>query len=348
MRQNQHLDQKYLLDRLVSDKLTVSEKTELENYIHNSFHDNELDLLMQNHWKELNSREIVANETQLLILKNKILSRIHPTTISHKKESVVYSFNWKNSLMRVAAILFIPLLLGTAFMMYRMDQRSDMASISSIQEKVVANPGSRVYFVLPDRTEVWLNSGSMLEFPISLDKLEIRKVKLKGQGYFNVTHDEKHPFIVETDGLNIKALGTSFDVSGYSEDNQISSTLESGSIALMNQNGLEVARLHPGQKALLDRTTRLLTIRNVETQLSTSWKDGKLVFRKTPLLEVTKQMERWFNCKIHVEPRLAKMGLIYTATIQDETLGEVIKMIEISTSVKTKIEKREVFIEKKN
>jgi len=348
MRQNQQLDHKYLLDRLVSDNLTVSEKTELENYIHNSFHDDELDLLMQNHWEELNSREIVADETQLLILKNRILSRIHQTTISPEKESVVFSFNWKNYLMRVAAVLFIPLLLGSAYVFYHLSQNIELMNVLSLNERVVAHPGSRVHFTLPDQTDVWLNSGSTLEFPILLNSKEIRKVKLTGQGYFNVSHDEKHPFVVEADGLNIKALGTSFDVSSYVEDNQISSTLENGSIALMDQNGLEVARLHPGQKALLDKTTRILTVRNVETQLSTSWKDGKLIFRKSPLSEVTKQMERWFNCKIHVDPRLTNLGLFYTATIQDETLGEVIKMIEISTSVKTKIEKREVFIEKKN
>ena len=348
MRQNQHLDHNYLFNRLVSGNLTDSEKAELEDYFHNSIHNEELNSLMQNHWNEIESKEIVADETQLLILKNRILSRIHQTTVSPEKKTVVFSSNWKNYLMRVAAILFLPLLLGSAFVFYRINPRLEQMIVFSQQERVVANPGSRVHFTLPDKTEVWLNSGSTLEFPISFGRQKIRNVKLTGQGYFNVFHDEKHPFVVETDGLNIKVLGTSFDVSSYTEDNQISSTLENGTIALIDQNGLEVARLHPGQKALLDKTTRMLTIRKVDTQLSTSWKDGKLVFKETPLSEVTKQMERWFNCKIHVDPRLLNSSLIYTATIQDETLGEVIKMIEISTSVKTKIEKREVFIEKKN
>jgi len=348
MGQNQHLDHKYLLDRLVSGDLTGSEKAELQDYIQNSFHNNELNSLMQNHWKEMGLREIVADETQLLILKNKILSKIHQTTISREKEPAAYASNWKNYLIRVAAVLFIPLLLGSTFVFFRFNRHLELMSVFSQQERVVANPGSRVHFTLPDQTEVWLNSGSALEFPISFNRQEIRCVKLTGQGYFNVSHDEKHPFIVEADGLNIKALGTSFDVSAYADDNQISSTLENGSIALIDPNGLEVSRLYSGQKALLDKTTRILTVQKVETQLSTSWKDGKLIFRKTPLAEVTKQMERWFNCKIHVDPRLLNSSLVYTATIQDETLGEVIRMIEISTSVKTRIEKREVFIEKKN
>lgn len=348
MWQNQHLDHKYLLDQLVSSNLTVSEKAELQNYIHNSFHDSELDSMMQNHWKELDATEIVADEKQLLILKNRILSRMDQLTIAPEKERLGFSLNWKNYLVRVAAVLFIPLLLGSSYMIFQMNQRMDRTGNFSITERIVANPGSRVHFTLPDQTEVWLNSGSSLEFPLSINRQEIRKVKLTGQGYFNVSHDEKHPFVVEADGLNIKALGTSFDVSGYAEDNQLTSTLENGSVALMDQNGLEVARLHLGQKAFFDKNTGRITVKSVDTKLTTSWKDGKLIFRKTPLSEVTKQMERWFNCKINVDPCITNMDLIYTATIQDETLGEVIKMIEISTSVKTKIGKREVFIEKKN
>jgi ferric-dicitrate binding protein FerR (iron transport regulator) len=250
--------------------------------------------------------------------------------------------------MRVAAVLFLPLMLGTAYTFHRMNLQSELLSAYSQQERVVANPGSRVHFVLPDQTEVWLNSGSTLEFPFLLHQNDKRIVKLTGQGYFKVSHDASRPFLVETDGLIVKALGTSFDVSNYAEDNQICSTLESGSVALMGLDGSEATRLTPGQKAILDKQTGIVSIKNIDNQLFTSWKDGKLIFRNTPLAEVTQQMERWFNCKIQVDPRLTNLGLVYTATIQDETLGEVLKMIEISTSVITKIEKREVFIEVKN
>jgi ferric-dicitrate binding protein FerR (iron transport regulator) len=214
--------------------------------------------------------------------------------------------------------------------------------------KVVAHPGSRVHFTLPDQTEVWLNSGSTLEYPLALNEQENRKVKLSGQGYFKVAHDPSHPFFVETDGIRIKALGTSFDVSGYAADRQISSTLEEGSIALLDLSGKEVTRIYPGQKAVLDKSTNSMEVKEVETMLTTSWKDGKLIFRNTSLLDVTIQLERWFNCKIHLDSRLLKTDLMYTATIQDETLGEVLKMIEISTKIKTGIEKREVYISSRN
>ncbi len=348
MGSNHEIDYKYLLDQVLSGKLTSAEKDDLQAYIQHSFKDDELDLLMRKHWLGLEDKEIVVDEMQLLLLKNQIISRINHKINSSKKEHQLFPSTWKNYLIRVAAVLFIPLLLGSVFVFYRMDKRLDQMTASTANQRVVANPGSRVHFTLPDQTEVWLNSGSMLEFPLTLNLQDNRKVKLSGQGYFKVAHDKAHPFFVETDGLSIKALGTSFDVSGYANDTQIASTLEEGSIALIDLNGNEVTRIHPGQKAILDKTTHIMVVRDVETLLTTSWKDGKLIFRNTSLSDVTVQLERWFNCKIHLDPRLMNAGLMYTATIQDETLGEVLKMIEISTRIKTKVEKREVYISRKN
>jgi ferric-dicitrate binding protein FerR (iron transport regulator) len=95
---------------------------------------------------------------------------------------------------------------------------------------------------------------------------------------------------------------------------------------------------------VLHKGTKELTVYPVNTGLLTSWKDGKLMFRDSPLKDVSRQLERWFNCTIHVDPKLLHSGILYTATIQNETLGEVLQMIEISTPVKTKIKNREVTI----
>jgi len=348
MDSNHKIDSKHLLDQILSGKMSDVEKNDLNDYIQSSFKDPNLDLLMREHWLGLEYNDIIADETKLQILKNQLISRIDQTQFSPSKVLRLLPFNWKNYLIRVAAVLFIPLLLSSLFVFYRIDRKINQMATSTAVQQVIASPGSRVHFMLPDQTEVWLNSGSMLEFPIALNQQVSRKVKLSGQGYFKVAHDKEHPFFVEACGVIIKALGTSFDVSGYNDDNLISSTLEAGSIALINLQGDEVARLFPGQKVVLNKITNELLVRNVDTALSTSWKDGKLIFRNAPLKDVTMQLERWFNCKIHIDPQLINTGLMYTATIQDETLGEVLKMIEISTKIKTKIENREVYIESKN
>lgn len=344
MGSNHEIDIKHLLERMLSGELTVAEKDDLHEYIQLSYRDIELEQLMREHWLGLENTLIDGNEVQFRNLKNQIISQINTSKVSPNKEYSLFPSNWRNMLMRVAAMLFIPLLLGSILMFYLMDKRLSQMNGTVAMQEIVATPGSRVHFTLPDQTEVWLNSKSKLEFPINLNQQVQRRVKLTGQGYFKVAPDKKHPFFVEIDGISVKALGTSFDVSGYADDKQISSTLEEGSIALINSKDNEVARLVRGQQVLFDKSTQKLLVSNVETKLITSWKDGKLIFRNTALSDVTKQLERWFNCEIHLDPKLLNSNLFYTATIQDETLGEVLKMIEISTSVKTKIEKREVYI----
>jgi len=335
---------KTLLNQALSGSLTIPEKEKLRNYIENSFRDEELDELMRQHWTGLENQDLAGDEIQIQNLKKKILTKITLTEPGVRKEVRLFPGDWKNRLMRVAAILFIPLLLGSIAVFYTMEKRMNQQNNTMAMQQVMASPGSRVHFTLPDKTEVWLNSESILEFPLNLNHLDQRRVKLTGQGYFKVAHDKLHPFFVDVNKMSVKALGTSFDVSGYENDKEISSTLEEGSIALMSKSNKEFARLVPGQQAVWNKSTNELEIKDIETIQATSWKDGKLIFRNASLSEVTNKLERWFNCEIQVDPQLNVSDLKYTATIQDETLGEVLKMIEISTSVKTKIVKREVYI----
>lgn len=336
LKNNINLDEYF--NKLILEETGDEDKERLQAYIRSSFRDKELDELMRQHWDGIVNKGLEKNDLFLQQLKTKIRERIFGAESIPKK-----TIRWKTTLTRIAAVLFIPLLISSVYLFYLFSQ-GDMPDRQNAMQQVFATPGSRVHFILPDSSEVWLNSGSTLEYPINMNRQKQRKVKLSGQGYFNVTHDIKHPFVVEAGELNIKVLGTSFDVSAYPNDPFINSTLEIGSIALLDSYGKEVARLNPGQKAILDKQSRKLFIENVDTRLITSWKDGKLIFKNTPLAEVTRQLERWFNCHISVSPQLFNSGILYTATIKDETLGEVLKMIEISTSVTTKVENRKVTI----
>jgi ferric-dicitrate binding protein FerR (iron transport regulator) len=338
------IDIETLFEKMCSGNLDDREKDRLRSYIESTFHDEKLNDLMYRHWRKLDNPGQVSGLADLEHIKMRLWSKIMTDQLASAKTAKQKLTNWKTYLTRAAAILVIPLLIFSGYLYFHPDQQFAEIAALPVMQRVVATPGSRVHFTLPDRSEVWLNSGSSLEFPITLNVQEKRKVKLTGQGYFHVSHDSKRPFLVETGTLNIQVMGTSFDVSGYDDDQTMSSTLEEGSIALLNLKGDEVARMEPGQKAVLDKQTRKLSIEKVDTRLTTSWKDGKLMFRDTPLPEVTKQLERWFNCTIHVDPELNNSDILYTATIQDETLGEVLKMIEISTSVKTRIKNREVSI----
>ncbi|WP_339738910.1 FecR domain-containing protein [uncultured Sunxiuqinia sp.] len=342
MNSKQDIDWNEYLKNMLSGVVSETDREHLQAYIHASYQDEELDKLMSKHWSEIQNSRTGEHDLYFRQLKNRVWTKI---TARQRKTEFTKSplMEWKSYLVRIAAILFIPLLISSVYLSYRLSQLAQETDQVAMQQ-VFASPGSRVQFTLPDQSVVWLNSGSSLEYPVNFARLDKRKVKLTGQGYFEVSHAKDQAFIVETGELNIRVLGTSFDVSNYSNDQLMSSTLERGAIALLNSKGEEVARLVPGQQAVLDKDSRKLYIEDVDTRLTTSWKDGRLIFKNTPLQEVTKQLERWYNCSIHVAPELLDAEILYTATIQDETLVEVLQMIEISTNVNTKIENREVRI----
>ncbi len=332
---------KTLLNKLLTDDLLEKEKEELRKFIGNSFKDEQLESLMHQHWNNLDNIGLY-DEVSLENVKMKLWAVIHEEELEQEQKEKIHRISWQTTLIRIAAVLFIPLLVYTGFLFSQKYFQNAPAKI--VMQQVVANPGSRVQFTLPDQTRVWLNSGSSLEYPVDMNRQKQRNVKLTGQGYFMVAHNKERPFIVEANQLNIKVLGTSFDVSNYLNDGKIISTLEEGSIAILDSQGREVAKMEPGQQATLNTKTKKLNIEEVDTRLSTSWKDGRLILRDSSLPEVAKALERWFNCSIDLENSLQNTDIKYTATIQDETLGEVLQMIELSTSVKTSIKDRKVYI----
>lgn len=327
------------LDKLQSGKISESEKEALRTYIKASYKDEQLNELMQRHWDSMSQMES-AEGTDLSLIQTKLLSFI----AKDQSRSNRLLTNWKMNLMRIAAVLFIPLLLVSSFLLYTVFQQNQSGSGQVVMQEVIATPGSRVHFTLPDKTEVWLNSGSKLEFPVAIGEQQKRMVKLWGQGYFKVASDKNRPFVVETGELNIQVLGTSFDVSNYANDLQFNATLEEGKIALLTPSGKEIAQLVPGQQASLNKTTHEFSVEKVNTQLITSWKDGQLIFDDTALPEVIKQLERWYNCEIELQEGVSTSDYSFKATIQDETLGEVLKMIELSTPLKAKQINRNVKI----
>jgi transmembrane sensor len=331
-----------LLSKILDGSINQDDNDKLRAYIESGWKDEKLNEILLKHWEILDQKEITAiDESCLERIKEQIQTKIYETIPEEKNVPV----KWIHILAKAAAILIIPLMVASVYISYDYGVHKGQSEIrSDFSQEIIASPGSRVHFILPDQTEVWLNSGSKLKFPNNIKTGIQRRVKLSGQGYFQVSHNAEQPFFVETSNLTVKVLGTAFDISCYENDDRFCSTLEKGSISILNKNNEEIGKLVPGEKAVMENQQQSLLISKVDTKLFTSWKDGKLIFRNTPLVEVTRQMERWFNCNITIDPELINSGICYTANIRQETIEEVLKMIEISTHVKTKIENRNVKI----
>lgn len=156
-------------------------------------------------------------------------------------------------------------------------------------------------FLLPDGTEVLLNSGSTLMYPERFEGDE-RCVYLIGQGSFNVSHDKRHPFIVKSDNFQVTALGTEFDINAYPDDDEVTATLIEGSVKVEYSDLTEKAILHPGQQLVFNKRTSQALLRHADIDDITAWQYGEMVFTDLTVPDILRTIERKFDYRFSYSP----------------------------------------------
>jgi transmembrane sensor len=153
--------------------------------------------------------------------------------------------------------------------------------------------------LLSDGTKVFLNAGSRLVFPENFTG-KTREVFLAGEAYFDVKHDQSHPFIVQLSDLRVQVLGTKFNISAYSSDNVIETVLVGGRVRMeRNNTGLfeKATELSPNQLASFDRNTQETTVKTVDAENYILWTEGIMKFESTDLSRIIKKLERFYNIR---------------------------------------------------
>jgi len=221
------------------------------------------------------------------------------------------------------------------------------------KEKVVYNTlsvpyGKRFEIKLSDGTNVHLNAGSSLKYPVKFIEGENREVFSEGQVYFDVTKDENHPFVVTTDKISVRVLGTQFSVSSYTEDKEVSTVLVEGSVSIYDNNksySPETATLlNPGFKADWNKKEGRIKIQEADIEMQTAWIDGKIIFRHVPFENIVKKLERHYNVEIINNNKGFSKDLI-TASFDVETIEEVFKVINEIHPINYKIESNKIVID---
>jgi transmembrane sensor len=199
--------------------------------------------------------------------------------------------------------------------------------------------GGEYQLVLPDGTKVWLNSDTQLKYPVRFTGNE-RRVELSGEAYFEVSHNPEHPFVVMSDHQKISVLGTHFNVSSYSDNENAITTLVEGKVKV----DFDVEKAHheqflnPDQQLVINRKTNTTYVKEVDTYLYTSWKDGRFVFRNESLEEFMKIIARWYNIDVLFVDEDTK-ELRFTGDLpRYENLKDVLKIMESEMSVSIKVE----------
>ncbi|MDI9604606.1 MAG: FecR domain-containing protein [Bacteroidota bacterium] len=211
--------------------------------------------------------------------------------------------------------------------------------------KLIVPYGKRSEIVLADGTRAWLNSGSTLEFPstFSGDK---REVFLTGEMYVEVAPDSKKRFVVHASDYNITVHGTKFNVSAYSGVPSHVVLVE-GSVGLQVEEAREVM-LSPNEQAIYSATTGTFETREVDVLAFTSWKEGYLTFNDTPVTEVLKQIERYYNLSFNLDDAVTFKGITCTGKIiLSKNLDNVMATLSLLSGTEYKRENRAIYIYKK-
>ncbi|MBE5320729.1 FecR domain-containing protein [Pedobacter sp. MR2016-19] len=209
----------------------------------------------------------------------------------------------------------------------------------SDQNLTLTTPKGGQYCVtLSDGTKVWLNAASSLSYPATFSGKE-RRVELLGEAYFEVHHNASQPFIVSTRGQQIRVLGTSFNVNAYNDDNKTVTTLVNGRVQLSRDGNDEAPQLHPGEQSVLAGAG--FEIAEVDASLFIAWKDGQFRFKATPLTEVMRQVERWYNLDIDYTGIPTDIQ-IHASISRDKKLSTVLHALEKITDLKFEIKGRSV------
>jgi hypothetical protein len=170
----------------------------------------------------------------------------------------------------------------------------------NVMNQLIIPYGNQSRLVLSDNTVVWLNAGSRLVYPSRFED-KTREVLLFGEAFFEVSKDEKKPFIVKTSDLQIKVLGTQFNISAYTEDKVIQTVLKEGSVSISSNNSGLFERdlvLKPNQMASFNRTSKDTKVYEVDVNYYTLWTKGLLSFDEIDFTRIVKKVERFYNISI--------------------------------------------------
>jgi ferric-dicitrate binding protein FerR (iron transport regulator) len=199
---------------------------------------------------------------------------------------------------------------------------------------------------LADGSKVWLNAGSSLRFPVSFSD-STRHVFLEGEAYFQVTHNGK-PFIVTSGEMDVRVLGTSFNVLAYPDEQQLVTTLVEGSVRIdlggKESEAVSSRILRADDQAVISIANADIEVSKVNTSQYTSWIEGKLEFHNEDLDKVMKRLARWYDFEYEFENNGAKDFHFSARFDNSENISTILEMLELTTDVKFELRENTIVV----
>lgn len=314
-----------IIDRYIKGISDEEENKFIESLFSNGNANNSLRMLLEADWN--NSIENSDNDI------SHILDRVHHII---RKQEIIESKKparkFLNIYMKIAAVLFLPLLIIGGLATGLQKNRENVYAENMVSSTIFAPLGSRVAFNLPDGTTGMLNSGSKLTYSIPFNNS--RHISLEGEAWFDVMSDKSHPFEISTGNSMVKVLGTSFNLSAYPAENYVELVLKKGIVEFTNKESAEVITILPSERLIMRQGNIAKT--TADPSKYNAWIEGKLIFRGDPMAEVARRIERWYNVEVVLaDKELEKYS--FRATFEDDKLINVLKLLSLTSPIRYEI-----------
>ena len=328
------MDEKEIL-KYIKGLSTPEEKKLMLNWIEESDNNRKYYLEIRKLWDlsliASNDSEHIYND-EYEIIQNRLTQAKQS---SAKKNIRRIMFN----IGKIAAVAVLAVLLSQYFFMKYQDNEN--ISYNNVEVPI----GNRVRIILPDKSIVWLNSGTTMSYPDKFNGKE-RVVSLNGEAQFEVAKDEKHPFVVKTSNHSITVLGTLFNVYAYDESDRYEATLFEGSIKLQNkENKMNPIMMKAGQHVTYDKASHSLEISDdVDTEHMFSWISGYYSFDKVKFSNMIERLGQYYNKKIDIRnPIIADYECTGKFRV-GESIEHILNVVKVNNPFKYKITEHEIII----
>ena len=214
---------------------------------------------------------------------------------------------------------------------------------SRVQTNIVTSAHDKGEYVLPDGTRIWLNAGSVLRYYGDLSGRK-RVVELTGEAFFKVRRDEKRPFILKADDMNIEVLGTEFDFINYAEFSTTEVILCSGSVRAFGGRLPRPVILKPGERLAYSKKDGRISLSQVTALNYSQWMNGELSFDNAPLSDIIANLQRWYAVEIDCPEEWARQVRMSFAVIRNESIDEILKAMSLVVDINYARENRHVTI----
>lgn len=213
-------------------------------------------------------------------------------------------------------------------------EKVDRKEVKEVARHTLEVPnGSEFRVTLSDGTQVWMNAGSKLSYPEYFEG-GTREVFLEGEAYFEVVHNAEMPFVVKTADMGITVLGTSFNVKGYPDDEEVITTLATGKIEQSYVTTGERIILTPSEQAIYNKSNGLLKRVRVDVNEVIGWKDGRVIMKNKPLKEIFKELARWYDFEVEYKNERLKDTRFYLNMDRYDDIKMVLEKLQKTNGIK--------------